>query len=172
MPQPPMLRTVCLCSFSVFGLAMGAGRAAGAGFVGSELVTVRTSADPEYVTRKAARSGDKGETYIVTQGQFFDAEYRDPSIEKSSLASILHFLAPTLTKQHYYPSKELKTTDLLIVVHWGETMAYVDDYTRTLNNLITMPRMSDAKQSDGAYLIEARKEGNDADAENEADQMA
>jgi hypothetical protein len=32
--------------------------------------------------------------------------------------------------------------------------------------------MSDAKESDAAYLIEARKEGNDADAENEADQMA
>ena len=102
---------------------------------GSDFVTVRAWADPAYVVQKAALAAGARETYIVAQGEYFDGDYRDPTISQGSLTTIINFLAPTLTKQGYYPAPDLKTADQLVVVHWGTTMSNVSEYVQTEANL-------------------------------------
>lgn len=109
---------------AVFGAARPSLRA-------DDTVTLRVWADPEYAAQKAARSSTQPETYVVVQGEYFDGACRDTSVDKNSLAAILQFLAPTLTKQNYYPAKSLKTADEVLVVHWGTTIGYMSDYVQT-----------------------------------------
>jgi hypothetical protein len=97
----------------------------------SDFVTLRAWADPAYVTQKASLPAGAKETYVVAQGEYFDGDYRDPSISQGSLGAIINFLAPTLTKQGYYPAADLKTAEQLVVVHWGTTMGNVSDYVKT-----------------------------------------
>jgi hypothetical protein len=105
------------------------------GAEGSDFVTLRAWADPAYVAQKAAKSSSSRETYVAAQGEYFDGGYRDSSISKGSLGAILGFLAPTLTKQGYFPARDLKTADELVIVHWGTTMGYMNDYVQTEANL-------------------------------------
>jgi hypothetical protein len=99
--------------------------------LGSDFVTVRAWADPDYVAKRAARTGSKDETYVVAKGEYFDGACRDGSISAACFPEILHFLAPTLVKQRYFPAKDPKTADQLLVVHWGTTIAYMNDYVQT-----------------------------------------
>jgi hypothetical protein len=105
-------------------LAAGAARA-------SDIVTVRVWADPNYTARRASKDGPKDETYVVAQGEYFQGACRDGSITGKSFPEILHFLAPTLVKQHYFPAKDAKSADQLLIVHWGTTIAYMNDYEAT-----------------------------------------
>jgi hypothetical protein len=98
---------------------------------GSDFVTVRVWADPDYVAQRAAAKGGKEETYVVAQGEYFEGATRDGSIGQNCLPEILHFLAPTLVKQRYFPAKDPKAADLLIVVHWGTTIPYISDNAQT-----------------------------------------
>ena len=100
----------------------------------SDIVTLRAWASPEYVAQRAA-AGSARETYVVAEGEYFDGAYRDPSISQNSLGTILRFLAPTLTKQGYYPAPDLKSAAELLVVHWGTTMGYMNEYVQTEANL-------------------------------------
>jgi hypothetical protein len=106
---------------------------------GSDWVTVRAWADPDYIAQKSVQNAGEKETYVVAEGEYFDGAYRDPSISKGSLSAILRFLAPTLTKQGYYPAKDLKTADQLLVVHWGTTMGNMTDYIQAESNLPNPP---------------------------------
>ncbi len=103
---------------------------------GSNIVTLRTWADPGYTAQKAAaKPGSKKETYVVVEGEYFDGGYWDPSVNQHSLATILNFLAPTLTKQGYFPAPDAKSADELLVVHWGTTIGYINEYEKVENTL-------------------------------------
>jgi len=104
---------------------------AAAGARASDIVTVRVWADADYTARRAAKDGPKDETYVVAQGEYFQGACRDTTINGSSFPEILHFLAPTLVKQHYFPAKDAKSADQLLIVHWGTTIAYMNDYEAT-----------------------------------------
>jgi hypothetical protein len=105
-------------------LAAGVARA-------SDIVTVRVWADSDYVAKRATKDGPKDETYVVAQGEYFQGACWDTTINGKSFPEILHFLAPTLVKQHYFPAKNAKSADQLLVIHWGTTIAYMNDYEAT-----------------------------------------
>jgi hypothetical protein len=89
----------------------------------SDPVAVLASADPDYAKQKFSGSGakPKPESYLFAKGRFFGGELRDSSLEDARFSFITDTLAPALAKQEYFPAREAKNADLLIVVHWGTT---------------------------------------------------
>jgi hypothetical protein len=47
-------------------------------------------------------------------------------------AGIVRVLGKYLAKQSYYPAKDAKKADLMLVVHWGKTMPFGDGLNRSL----------------------------------------
>jgi hypothetical protein len=146
---------------------------------GSDIVTVRAWADPDYVAQRATKDGPKAETYVVAKGEYFAGACRDGSIGAQSFPEILHFLAPTLVKQRYFPAKDAKTADQLLVVHWGTTIAYMNDYEATMTtNPAPQSMFQDNNMMPGGAAVEGQADltlrvQNDAmDAAAEAAHMA
>jgi hypothetical protein len=50
----------------------------------------------------------------------------DTQQAKLSFAELTRMLAKSLAKQSYYPTKDTKAADLIIMVHWGTTLTYED----------------------------------------------
>ena len=84
-------------------------------------VIVSATADPEYTARKFAGGRIKPESYVVMQGHYFEAAIVDRSIEQMPFRKLAEVFAPELAKRQYWPAKNAKDADLLIVVHWGTT---------------------------------------------------
>jgi hypothetical protein len=144
---------------------------------GSDIVTVRVWADPDYLARRAAKDGPKDETYVVAQGEYFFGACRDGSISGSSFPQILRLLAPTLVKQHYFPAKDARRADQLLVVHWGTTIAYMNDYEQTgQTNLAPASLFHDSSMPssgvEGLDNLTQRTVQNSLDAASEAAHMA
>jgi hypothetical protein len=171
-PYPAVWRQPVLLAFS---LGIGAFLACGVAdrARGSDIVTLRTWADPAYSALKAGRPSSDKETYVVVEGEYFDGGYWDPSISQKSLSAIMGFLAPTLTKQGYFPAKGIKGADELLVVHWGTTIGYINEYEKIEHTLpATQSFHSEGMNPmlDTAPVTEATKD--DADAQYDAVQAA
>jgi hypothetical protein len=95
-----------------------------------EPVSVAAGADKGYVLQKFGdgKAHTRPESYFFAKGTFFDGGKSDASLKNTSFMAIVHELTPDLARQKYYPSKEPRNADLLIVVHWGMT-SIVDDAT-------------------------------------------
>jgi len=135
----------------------------GRGLEGSDFVTVRAWADSEYTARRAEAGDSKNETYVAAVGEYFDGWCRDPSVGKSSFGAILHFLAPTLTKQRYYPAADPMAADLLLVVHWGTTIGRVSTYVPGIGSSGNSPEFrpyDSVQQSMDSGLLEVRSAAN------------
>src|SRR6478735_5991063 len=78
-------------------------------------------ANPTYVERKFADGAPKRETCVFMMGGRFDGTTVDRTFERTSFREIVEVLAHKLTQQNYWPTKEVKDADLLLVVHWGVT---------------------------------------------------
>ncbi|HXQ79878.1 MAG TPA: hypothetical protein VN775_01110 [Opitutaceae bacterium] len=90
---------------------------------GDEPVAVKAAADQEYVRQKFAGGGanPKSESYVFAQGSTFGGFLRDPSLEHTQFSEITRVLAPDLAVQRYYPARDPRNADQIIVVHWGIT---------------------------------------------------
>jgi len=86
-----------------------------------DFVTVNATASKGYTQRKFAHGVPQRQTYVIFEGKFF-GETRDPSLQRLSLMDIARVLAPDLAKQNYFPTKDARAADLLIVVNWGTTL--------------------------------------------------
>jgi len=97
---------------------------------GIEPVSIAAGADKDYVAQKFGERGAKAkpETYVLAQGSFFDGGKTDGSLDRMPFAEVARELAPGLAVQSYFPSRDAKSAELLIVVHWGMT-AVEDDAT-------------------------------------------
>lgn len=106
--------------FALFGpLAFAAG-----GFAtlrAEDLVTVRAAVDKDYAAWRAAESPPKPQTFVFVKGRFFAGMVRDRTLEKKPFIDIARIVATDLRRQHYVPTRDTKTADLLVVVHWGVT---------------------------------------------------
>jgi hypothetical protein len=85
-----------------------------------DFITVNANASRNYTQRKFVDGVPQRETYAFYQGDFF-GETNDPSLQRLSFDAIARILAPELAKQNYFPSRDYKAADLLIVVNWGTT---------------------------------------------------
>ena len=97
-----------------------------------KLVTVSSEADKAYAAKRAATNPPAAETYVFAQGKFSPNDRGDSSLEKMTFLKIAQVVAADLKKQNYLPTKELKTADLVIAVHWGATIGIDRGYVQSL----------------------------------------
>jgi hypothetical protein len=117
MKSPRIAICAALLAASPAALAWGAGN-----------VAVNAGADSNYVLHKFGGHGAKAESYVLAQGNSFFGMTRDPSVERAQFTDIARTLAPDLAIDHYYPARDTRNADLLIVVHWGQT--FVDHFQK------------------------------------------
>jgi len=83
--------------------------------------TVNATASPAYLQHKFGAAEPLAESYIFMQGRYTEGVTRDRSIERMEFRKIAEYLAPELVRSGFFPTKDLKTADLLLIVHWGTT---------------------------------------------------
>ena len=88
-------------------------------FSNAARVTVDSVASEEYQKVQDARSPGDIETIHFMEGQFFGGLSKDKSLERVTFQEIVEGLAPNLAKQNYLPGNDIRTGDLLLVVHYG-----------------------------------------------------
>jgi len=71
-------------------------------------------------------------TYVIAKGGFAPGTYADGSIEDVKFAGIVRVLGKYLAKQGYFPAKDAKKANLMLVVHWGKTMPGNDGLSRNM----------------------------------------
>jgi hypothetical protein len=84
-------------------------------------VIVSATANPDYTQRKYGGENTTPESYVVMQGHYFEGGIVDGSIDRMPFRHIAEIFAPELARRKYWPAKDPKEADLLIVVHWGTT---------------------------------------------------
>lgn len=89
------------------------------------------NANPAYTARKFVDGKPRRETYVFAVGQRFNGATADRTFDHTTIREIAGVLAPSLTKQNYWPTKELADADLLLVVHWGVTIPQASIYETT-----------------------------------------
>jgi len=88
-------------------------------------VIVSATANPEYTEHKYGGKDTTPESYVVMQGHYFEGCIVDHSIERMPFRQIAEIFAPELARRKYWPAKDAREADLLIVVHWGTTTPQV-----------------------------------------------
>jgi hypothetical protein len=101
-------------------------------------VAVASTSTAEYQRQKFGPGAPKPETYLFFQGKYYGGTTRDPNLEKAQFDQIVKIVAENMVHQNYFPSKDVKNADLLIVVHWGVTTTdvepnYADDRAQLAN---------------------------------------
>lgn len=66
-------------------------------------------------------------TYVVSKGGVAPGTNADDSMNDVKFAGVVRVLGKYLAKQAYYPAKDGKKADLMLVVHWGKTVPASDD---------------------------------------------
>jgi hypothetical protein len=69
-------------------------------------------------------------TYVVAKGGAEAGMNGDDSMDDVKFAGIVRILGKYLAKQSYYPAKDGKKADLMLVVHWGKTIPGNDGTSR------------------------------------------
>jgi hypothetical protein len=95
-------------------------------------VIVSATAADDYTQHKFGAGAAKPETYLFFQGKFYGGAIRDHDLEHAQFTQIAQTLGKDLLQQNYFPSKDPKNADLLIVVHWGTTEVYQDDLATSM----------------------------------------
>lgn len=90
--------------------------------IGDRNVAVTSTANRDYSRQKFGESvAPKPETYVFMQGEFFPSVTVDPTLDRLTFRQLAEMLAPHLARQQYWPAKDAKNADLLLMVHWGVT---------------------------------------------------
>ncbi|HWA09329.1 MAG TPA: hypothetical protein VG838_07770 [Opitutaceae bacterium] len=87
----------------------------------TDAVAVSSSASVEYTRQKFGPGAPKPESYLFFQGTFYGGATRDKNLENEQFNQIVQVLGQNMVRQNYFPSKDPRSADLLIVVHWGVT---------------------------------------------------
>jgi hypothetical protein len=94
------------------------------GAVGSDDITaVEAKVSGDYVRARLPSGDYKPETYAFARGGEWKGAMQDFSIDKMGFMDVAHTIAYPLAEQKYIPSRNPKTTRLLLMVYWGTTHA-------------------------------------------------
>jgi hypothetical protein len=137
-----MSRSSATFAFFLLGFA---GLTVSARASAADAVAVSSTSTEEYAQQKFGKGEPKPETYLFFQGKFFGGDVRDPNLEHAQFLDIAKTLAENLVRQKYYPTKDQKNADLLIVVHWGVTSIYENP-----NKQLDAERLYSAQTADAA----------------------
>lgn len=89
-------------------------------------VAASATAGSDYQRPKDKDGNPLPETYVFAQGHYFEGGTVDGSLSRASFTDITRTLAAGLAKQSYFPTADVKSAHLLIMVHWGTTLIYED----------------------------------------------
>jgi hypothetical protein len=88
-----------------------------------DLVAISTKASRDYVRKKLPDGSFQPETYAFGEGDNWSGARLDNSIDRMGFMDVARVVAVPLAHQNYVPTREQKTTNLLIMVYWGTTRA-------------------------------------------------
>jgi hypothetical protein len=109
-------------------------------------VIVSATANPDYTQRKFGGEKTTPESYVVMQGRYFEGGIVDGSIDHMPFRHIAEIFAPELARRKYWPAKDPKEADLLIVVHWGTTNPQVST-AEMMARTSVLPEISVAREN-------------------------
>jgi hypothetical protein len=89
----------------------------------TDITAISSRAAEEYVRARQADGSYAPESYVFGKGGLWAGAMEDPTMDKLAFLDIAHMIALPLASQNYLPSKDPKTTRLLIMVYWGTTRA-------------------------------------------------
>ena len=89
-------------------------------------IAASATAGADYQRPKDASGAPRPESYVFTEGKFFEGGTVDRGLEKATFADISRTLATSLAKQNYFPAADTASAQLIIMVHWGATTIYED----------------------------------------------
>lgn len=118
-------------------------------------MAVVATANPAYTERKYGGDKPRTETYVFMQGHFFEGSTVDRSLERMSFRQVAEYLAPELAKQQYLPGTDLKTADLLLIVHWGVTLPHTGVQEMTGRTGLVTDTSNSVDTAIRAHLMEA-----------------
>jgi hypothetical protein len=102
----------------------------------TKFIAISATTVPGYARPVDAEGKPRPERYVFTQGKYFAGDNGDASLVGTKFEAILKTLAPYLTRQNYFPTKDVASADIVIVVHWGTTSTYVNPQQQlTLDHL-------------------------------------
>lgn len=84
--------------------------------------------------QRPARSdgSDQPLTYVIAKGGAQPGISADDSMDDVKFAGVVRVLGKYLAKQAYYPAKDAKKADLMLVVHWGKSVPFSDGLNRNI----------------------------------------
>ncbi len=88
----------------------------------NEFIAVTANASPGYARPADQEGRVRPESYVFTQGKFLEGSTRDDGLARVSFNDVVRTLAPGLAKQNYFPTRDVASANLLIVVSWGSTV--------------------------------------------------
>jgi hypothetical protein len=71
-------------------------------------------------------------TYVIAKGGAQPGMNADESMDDVKFAGVVRVLGKYLAKQAYFPAKDAKKADLMLVVHWGKTIPGNDGLSRNM----------------------------------------
>jgi hypothetical protein len=113
----PVLSFLTRCGVLVVALSL-AGPA-----LGEETVAVSAKVSNGYTRTKLPDGSFKVETYAFGKGDDWDSARVDASTDKLDFMTVATTVAGPLRSRNYVPTRDAKTTNLLIMVYWGTTRA-------------------------------------------------
>jgi hypothetical protein len=125
IPAPPMTRLVLKATLGAL-LALSACAFCRAAEVDG-VIAVSSRVSSDYVRSRAADGSFLPETYAFGEGGHWTAGTSDATIDSLKFMDIATRIAAPLESQHYIPTKDAKTTKLVIMVYWGSTQAHIAD---------------------------------------------
>src|SRR5215216_3644433 len=124
--SPLRLMTAALCCFGISNVATAAKDSE------SVVTAVFSRSFNKYERPVRPDGSDQPLTYVVAKGGAEPGMYGDDSMDDVKFAGIVRILGKYLAKQAYYPAKDGKKADLMLVVHWGKTIPGNDGTSRMM----------------------------------------
>jgi len=97
-------------------------------------VAVKAEALDSFLTERARNPEKKLQTYLFMKGKYYGGNSRDDSMDDVTFENLVEDIAAYLRNQNFFPEPEHKTSDLLIVVHYGVTSGQADSLTETMGH--------------------------------------
>jgi hypothetical protein len=137
--------------FAVAAVLVGSLPVSSARAADVEAISARASTD--YIRARFPNGTFRPETYAFGKGGNWGGPLNDNTIDKLSFTDVAEVIAEPLAGRNYLPTKDAKTTRLLIMVYWGTTIPTVNPTeSATLHNVADA-----AKQLQIAYARQVHR---------------
>jgi hypothetical protein len=91
------------------------------------VIAVSSKVSSDYVRAISPDGHFLTETYAFGEGGHWTSGTSDPTIDKLKFMDIATRIAGPLAGQQYLPTRDAKSTKLVIMVYWGSTLAHFGD---------------------------------------------